>query len=149
MKIRLIVVGDKPRPWVSEGFQDYARRLPPQTPLELVQIPAGKGRTRAEQGQRLLKTLREGDWVVAFDEHGTACDTLALAGKLGDWRMQGRDVALLVGGAEGLDAACLNRADEKLSLSTLTFPHELVRVIVVEQLYRAWTILSGHPYHRA
>jgi len=149
VKIRLIVVGDKPRPWVSEGFQDYARRLPPQTPLELVQIPAGKGRTRAEQGQRLLKALRDGDWVVAFDEHGTACDTPALAGKLGDWRMQGRDVALLVGGAEGLDAACLSRADEKLSLSTLTFPHELVRVIVAEQLYRAWTILSGHPYHRA
>lgn len=148
MKIRLIVVGDKPRSWVSEGFAEYARRFPPQTPLELQQIPAGKGRTRADQGQRLLKLVRAGDWVVALDEHGSACDTQGLAGKLADWRMSGRDIALLVGGADGLDPICLERADETLSLSTLTFPHELVRVIVAEQLYRAWTILAGHPYHR-
>ena len=148
MKIRLIAIGDKPRPWVSEGFSEYARRLPPQTPLELVQIPAGKGSSRAQQGQRLLKALKREDWVVALDEHGSACDTQALAGKLADWRMDGKDIALLVGGADGLDPACLARADETLSLSTLTFPHELVRVIVAEQLYRAWSILSGHPYHR-
>ena len=148
MKIRLIAVGDKPRSWVSEGFQEYARRLPSQTPLELVEIPAGKGRPRAEQGQRLLKALRADDWVVALDERGSTCDTQALADKLADWRMEGRDIAMLVGGADGLPAACLERADETLSLSKLTFPHELVRVIVAEQIYRAWTILAGHPYHR-
>lgn len=123
--------------------------MPPQTPLELVEISTAKAASRLEQGQRLLKALRGNEHVVALDEHGAACDTRGLAGKLADWQMQGQDVALLVGGADGLDAACLERANETLSLSTLTFPHELVRVIVAEQLYRAWTIVSGHPYHRA
>ena len=148
MKIRLIAVGDKVRPWVRDGFQEYARRLPSQTPLELVQIPAGRGQSSEQQGLRMLKALRSNDWVVALDERGAACSTLQLADKLGDWRMQARDVAVLVGGANGLGVSCLDRANETLSLSTLTFPHELVRVIVAEQLYRAWTILSGHPYHR-
>lgn len=148
MKIRLIAVGDKPRPWVRDGFQEYARRLPTQTPLELVQIPAGRGQSPEQQSQRILKALRGNDWVVALDERGAACSTRQLADKLGDWRMQGRDIAILVGGANGLGRTCLDRANETLSLSTLTFPHELVRVIVAEQLYRAWTILSGHPYHR-
>ena len=151
MRFRLIVVGDKPPSWVSEGFREYARRLPPHMPLELVQVAAaGKGgKNRAGQAQRQLNVLNDRDWVVAFDEHGKACDTRAVSDRLSDWRMLGRDIALLVGGADGLDDACLSRADETLSLSTLTFPHELVRVIVAEQLYRAWTILSGHPYHRA
>jgi 23S rRNA (pseudouridine1915-N3)-methyltransferase len=96
----------------------------------------------------LLKALRADDWVVALDEGGSTCDTQALADKLADWRMEGRDIAMLVGGADGLPAVCLERADETLSLSKLTFPHELVRVIVAEQIYRAWTILAGHPYHR-
>jgi 23S rRNA (pseudouridine1915-N3)-methyltransferase len=87
--------------------------------------------------------------VVALDCGGAACTTQQLAAKLEHWRVQGRDVAFLVGGADGLDASCLSRADEVMSLSKLTFPHELVRVILAEQIYRAWTILSRHPYHRA
>ena len=149
MKIRLLTVGDKPREWVAKGYADYARRLPPTMPLELVEIPTNKARTRGDQGKALLKALRPADWVVALEVTGRRCTTEQLAEKLADWRMAGRDVVLMIGGADGLDAACTQRADETLSLSTLTFPHELVRVMVAEQLYRAWTVLSGHPYHRA
>lgn len=149
MKIRLLAVGDKPREWVAKGYQEYARRLPPTMPLELVEIPTNKARDRGAQGKALLKATRPTDWVVTLEVTGRQCTTEELAEKLADWRMTGRDVALYIGGADGLDAACGARADETLSLSTLTFPHELVRVMVAEQLYRAWTVLSGHPYHRA
>ncbi len=148
MKIRLIAVGDKPRSWVREGFDHYARRLPSQAALELIQIPTARARTPALQAEKILAALSPRDWVVALDEQGAACDTHAMATKLQTWQLQARDVAILIGGADGLDSSCLARADETLSLSTLTFPHELVRVIVAEQLYRAWSILSGHPYHR-
>lgn len=148
-------MGERPRSWVVDGFDDYARRLPRESELSLVEVAAGAGkgrapeRTRADQARRLLRQLGQNDWVVALDCEGAACTTQQLADKLDHWRMQGRDVAFLVGGADGLDASCLSRADEVMSLSKLTFPHELVRVILAEQIYRAWTILSRHPYHRA
>jgi 23S rRNA (pseudouridine1915-N3)-methyltransferase len=140
---------------VSEGFAQYARRLPKEAQLALVEVAAGGGkgqqpeRTRAKQAERLLKQVGQNDWVVALDGAGTACSTQQLARKLDQWRMQGRDVAFLVGGADGLDPSCLTRANEVMSLSRLTFPHELVRVILAEQIYRAWSVISGHPYHRA
>jgi 23S rRNA (pseudouridine1915-N3)-methyltransferase len=140
-------VGERPRSWVSDGFTDYARRLPRESQLSLVEVRAE--RSRGKQAQRLLKQLGQNDWVVALDGDGEDCSTQQLARKLDHWRMQGRDVAFLVGGADGLDPSCLTRADEVLSLSKFTFPHELVRIILAEQIYRAWTILSGHPYHRA
>jgi 23S rRNA (pseudouridine1915-N3)-methyltransferase len=146
-------VGERPRAWVSEGFSEYARRLPRETALSLVEVPSGKARpperARLEQAERMLKRLGPNDWVVALDCAGEVCSTQQLSRKLDHWRMQGCDVAFLVGGADGLDQSCLTKADEVMSLSKLTFPHELVRVILAEQLYRAWTILSGHPYHRA
>jgi 23S rRNA (pseudouridine1915-N3)-methyltransferase len=148
-------VGERPRPWVRDGFTEYARRLPRESTLSLVEVASGGGRnrqpdrTRAEQAERLLKLLGQNDWVVALDGDGVGCSTQQLADKLDHWRMQGRDVAFLVGGADGLDPSCLTRADEVMSLSKFTFPHELVRIILAEQIYRAWTILSGHPYHRA
>jgi len=151
----LLAVGERPRSWVTDGFTEYARRLPRDSQLSLVEVPSGTGkgrpaaRTRAEQAERLLKRLGQNDWVVALDADGEGCNTQRLAVKLDHWRMQGRDVAFLVGGADGLDPSCLTRADEIMSLSKLTFPHELVRIILAEQIYRAWTILSGHPYHRA
>ncbi len=154
MKIRLIAVGQRPPEWVTDGFSDYARRLPREMPLELVEVApaarrnAPKARIRELEAQRLLGHVGSRDWVVALDEGGKAWSTLQLAKKLDDWRMQGRDVAFLVGGADGLDPSCLGRADEVLSLSAMTLPHALVRVVLAEQLYRAWTILSGHPYHR-
>lgn len=154
MKLKLIAVGSKAPDWVSAGFQDYVRRMPQRERLTLVEVPASdrKGwsvdRVRADEGSRLLGRVSDNDYVVVLDVAGRTCSTEALAKKLDDWRMQGRDVSFLVGGADGLDPRCLHRADESLSLSPLTFPHLLVRVILAEQLYRAWTVLHGHPYHR-
>jgi 23S rRNA (pseudouridine1915-N3)-methyltransferase len=155
VKLRLIAVGVRSPDWVSAGFNDYARRLPQSSRLELVEIAASdrKGwpvpRVLEDEGTRILAKIAREDHVVALDVGGRACSTEKLAEKLDDWRMQGNDVNFLVGGADGLHKRCLERADESLSLSSLTFPHQLVRVIVAEQLYRAWTLLHGHPYHRA
>jgi 23S rRNA (pseudouridine1915-N3)-methyltransferase len=154
VKIRLVAVGSRPPEWVVKGFTEYARRLPREMPLDLVEIPPAARRNapvaqvRAHEAQRLLDQVDPKDWVVVLDERGTTWTTLHLAQRLGDWRMQGRNVVFLVGGADGLDAACLERANEVLSLSAMTLPHALVRVLLAEQIYRAWTVLSGHPYHR-
>lgn len=154
MKLSLLAVGGKSPDWVRAGFEDYARRLPESSRLTLIEIPptSRRGwppeRVLAEEAERILARVKPEDHVVALDVAGRTCSTEALSGKLDDWRMQGRDVDFLIGGAEGLHPRCLDRADETLSLSALTFPHQLVRVILAEQLYRAWTLLHGHPYHR-
>ena len=154
MRIRLVAVGNRPPEWVSKGFTEYARRLPREMPLELIEVPPATGRkggfeqVRETEGQRLLARVGSRDWVVALDERGKTWSTLDLAEKLDNWRMQGRDVTFLVGGAEGLADVCRARADEVLSLSAMTLPHALVRVVLAEQVYRAWTVMSGHPYHR-
>lgn len=154
MKLRLIAVGLKGPDWVAAGFLEYARRMPRDCALELVEIAPvhRKGwspdRIRAEEGERSLARIGSGDRVIAMDVRGRACSTEELAGKLNKWRSEGGDVCFLIGGADGLDGACLDRADESLSLSAMTFPHQLVRVLLAEQLYRAWTVLHGHPYHR-
>ena len=129
--------------------------MPRETELQLVEIPAmprkGQNAARLRQGEadKMLAQIGTGEWVVALDTRGSDCSTEQLAGKLESWRMMGGDVVLLVGGADGLAPACHERANEIMSLSRLTFPHALVRVIIAEQLYRAWTLLTGHPYHRA
>lgn len=154
MKLKLIAIGSKPPEWVSAGFHDYVQRMPERDRLTLIEVPAARrkgwsiDRVREEEGSRLLDRLSGDDHVVALDVAGQTCSTEALAEKLDHWRMQGRDVSFLIGGADGLDPRCLRRADETLSLSALTFPHLLVRVILAEQLYRVWTVLHGHPYHR-
>jgi len=155
VKLRLIAVGVKSPDWVRAGFDDYVRRIPGPGRLELLEIPAAdrKGwpvaRVLAEEGARVLAKVGPGDHVVALDVGGRACSTENLSRKLDDWRMRGNDVNFLIGGADGLHGSCLERADEAMSLSALTFPHQLVRVILAEQLYRAWTLQHGHPYHRA
>lgn len=140
--------------WVAAGVREYAGRLPGNL-LQLVELPLGTRtkagdprRAQAEESQRLLKAIPGGARVVALDPRGRSLSTEALAGKLDGWLQEGRDVAFLVGGPEGLSAECLARSEERWSLSALTFPHMLVRVILAEQLYRAWTILRNHPYHR-
>jgi 23S rRNA (pseudouridine1915-N3)-methyltransferase len=154
VKIRLIAVGQRPPEWVSRGFTEYARRLPREMSLELVEVAAAVRKNAASQragkqeAERLLAQVQRGDLLVALDERGKAWSTLELAEKLDDWRMQGRDIAFLIGGADGLDPMCRERAEHVLSLSAMTLPHALVRVVLAEQLYRAWTILTGHPYHR-
>lgn len=155
MKIRLIAVGQRPPAWVQQGYAEYVRRLPRDLPMELIEIGAAArggsnaGRVRQLEGERMLAAVGPDDRVIALDERGKTWSTLELARNLENWRMQGRNVAFLVGGADGLAPACLERADETLSLSAFTFPHALVRVLVAEQVYRAWTVTTGHPYHRA
>jgi 23S rRNA (pseudouridine1915-N3)-methyltransferase len=141
--------------WVEAGYAEYAKRLPPECALILSEIEPGQrgksipvAQARETEGQRILKAIPKGAAVIALDERGPSWDTEALARRLTGWMADGRDRALLVGGADGLSDACLGCAQARWSLSPLTFPHPLVRVILAEQLYRAWSLTQGHPYHR-
>jgi 23S rRNA (pseudouridine1915-N3)-methyltransferase len=155
MRIRLLAVGQRPPGWVAEGYRDFARRLPPECSLELVEIPIARrskgadvARLMEAEGERLLAAVPSGAVVVALDVSGERWDTEQLAARLHRWMHDGRDIALMIGGPDGLSRACRQRADVTWSLSPLTLPHALVRIVVAEQIYRAWTILRGHPYHR-
>jgi 23S rRNA (pseudouridine1915-N3)-methyltransferase len=156
VKIHLISVGSRMPAWVEAGFGEYAKRLAGECILKLHEIPQAKGKKNdnprvamADEGGRMLKALPGASRVVALDLSGKSWSTPQLADRCAAWQQDGRDVALLIGGPDGLAPACLERADERWALSALTFPHPLVRVIVAEQLYRAWSILNNHPYHRA
>ncbi|MBA3582533.1 MAG: 23S rRNA (pseudouridine(1915)-N(3))-methyltransferase RlmH [Gammaproteobacteria bacterium] len=155
MKIHLLAVGTKMPAWVNSGFDEYARRFPPECRLQLNEIPASKRsksqdlqRIVQQEGEVMLARIPERAFVVALEVHGKPWSTEQLAQQLAQWLMQGRDVALLVGGPEGLAESCRQRAEQTWSLSPLTLPHPLVRVVLAETLYRAWTLHSGHPYHR-
>lgn len=156
MHIHLIAVGQRMPGWVRAGFEEYVTRLPPSLTLRLTELPLGdrgKGsdpqRALAQQGRKMAAAIPVRARVVALDVKGSRWSTEDLAERLTAWMGDGRDVALIVGGPDGVSPPCLARADERWSLSALTFPHMLVRVIVAEQLYRAWTITTNHPYHRA
>ena len=155
MRIHLLSVGRRMPGWVETGFREYAKRLPAECTLHLVEIEPGHRRkgsstdvARRTEGARMLAALPKGAQVIALDLAGRAWSTEKLAAQLADWMADGRDLALLVGGPDGLAKPCVERAERLWSLSPLTFPHPLVRVILAEQLYRAWSILKGHPYHR-
>jgi 23S rRNA (pseudouridine1915-N3)-methyltransferase len=155
MRIRVIAVGSRTPSWVRENCEDYAARLRSRLKLELLEIPAGtRGAQRDApqamrlEAQRLLVALRPKEFVVALDEHGDEFSTRELSAWLDARRGAGRDVAFLIGGPDGLAAEVLARADFKLSLSRLTLPHALARVLLMEQLYRAQSLLDNHPYHR-
>tara|TARA_A100001037_G_scaffold302609_2_gene334603 strand:- start:676 stop:1125 length:450 start_codon:yes stop_codon:yes gene_type:complete len=148
LRITLLVAGDKSKGWVSSAFEDYAKRMPAHMPLELIEVPILKKHSPAQQAQRMLKLIKPADWVVALDQRGGQLMSADFASKLEKWRMTGINIVVLVGSADGLHTLCLDRANEMISLSKLTFPHQLVRVIFAEQLYRAWSIISDHPYHR-
>lgn len=138
--------------WVADGWHEYARRMPPQLNLELIEVSSPRGSRsdeRLREGQALLARCPEAGPKIALDEHGPAWSTRDLATRLDEWMMLGDPVSLLVGGASGHSPQLLARCTARWSLGPLTFPHMLVRVIVGEQVYRAWTLLSGHPYHRA
>ncbi|MEQ9546031.1 MAG: 23S rRNA (pseudouridine(1915)-N(3))-methyltransferase RlmH [Marinobacter sp.] len=156
MRLRLICVGQKMPDWVSQGYTDYARRMPPELPLELVEIPMahrGKNpdiaRLMQKESDSILSAAGPRDRVVALEVGGRPWSTEKLAGQLENWQQDGRDVSFLVGGPDGLADACRQRADQLWSLSPLTLPHPLVRILLAEQLYRAWSITRNHPYHRA
>ena len=157
-QMRLIVaaVGERMPHWVDEGFAEYAKRFPRKARLELVAVrPDQRGASRtvaqalAAEGKRLAARLPAGCRRVALDEHGREVTTGELAKLLERWLPEGRDVAFLVGGPDGLDPALKAAAEVQLRLSSLTLPHALVRVLLAEQLYRALAILDNHPYHRA
>ncbi|MGJ3493390.1 Ribosomal RNA large subunit methyltransferase H [Piscirickettsia salmonis] len=156
MKINLIAVGKKMPAWVKAGFDEYARRLPVSCALQLLEIEAAKrgkrfdvNRALRQEGTAMIEAIPKGNLIVALDVKGKAWSTEQLAGQLEHWQGVGRDVSLLIGGPEGLAAECLAKAEARWSLSALTLPHPLVRIVVAEQLYRAWTVLNHHPYHRA
>ena len=156
MRIHLLAVGQKMPAWVEQGYKEYAQRMPVEARLELKEIAPGKRGKNADikrivqdEGQRIQQAIPKNSRIVVLDVKGKSWSTERLADRLGDWMQSGQDVSLLVGGPEGLSADCRALADEKWSLSPLTFPHPLVRVILAEQLYRAWSVLRNHPYHRA
>ena len=156
MKLKLLAVGTRMPGWVESGCGEYSKRMPPELRIETLEIalgargknqPASKAIEKESQG--LLKAIGDQDFVVALDVIGRSLSTEQLAGKLADWQMNGRDVCLVIGGPDGLSDECLARADMRWSLSDLTLPHPLVRIVLLEQLYRAWTINANHPYHRS
>lgn len=142
--------------WVESGYADYANRLPRECRLELHEISlARRGKNAVidklieDEGERMLAAIPSGAYCIALAVEGRAWDTSRLAQNLADWLQAGRDLALLIGGPDGLAQRVLARADLHWSLSPLTLPHALVRIVVAEQLYRAWSLLNNHPYHRA
>jgi 23S rRNA (pseudouridine1915-N3)-methyltransferase len=153
MRISLVAIGRSMPDWIERGWYEYARRLPrDRIDLQLEALPAprgrGDGKTREREGRALLQRCPKGATVIALDGAGEPWETRVLAQRLEGWMMRGVPVALLVGGAEGLSDHARDASAARWSLGPLTLPHMMVRVIVAEQIYRAWTLLSGHPYHR-
>ena len=154
MKLLLIAVGQRQPDWVDSAYAEFAKRFPPEMRLELKAVKAEpRGSKTAEQlmaaeAARIDAAVPRGARRVVLDEHGTRLTTTHLAQRLTAWQHDGRDVALLIGGPDGLDAALKAGADETLRLSDLTLPHAFVRVLLAEALYRAWTVTINHPYHR-
>lgn len=156
MRLTVITVGGKMPAWVDQGVTEYSKRLPREIRLHWRELPlARRGgdstpeQLREREGEQILKAIPTGDRVIALDVLGDSVSTEQLAQRLADWQMSAANVSLLIGGPDGLSATCLARAWQRWSLSALTLPHPLVRILLVEQLYRAWTITVGHPYHRA
>lgn len=155
MKLRLLTITHKAPSWIKEGYEEYAKRLPAAYALELVEIPAEKRTINADmtrlterEGEKMLAYLRPDHLVIALDIKGKPWSTEQLAEHMAGWHQAGRNVDLLIGGPEGLAPACLAKANLKWSLSPLTFPHIIVKLIIAEQIYRAYSILQNHPYHR-
>lgn len=155
MKLPIIAVGHKMPAWVNAGFEDYARRMPPDLPMVLIEIKPGHrvagedgARARQIEAERILCALPQGATAIVLDEHGAQPTTRELADWLGRWMNEGVQPAFVIGGADGLDGSLKARAHKLVGLSRLTLPHALVRVLLAEQLYRAVSVLKGHPYHR-
>lgn len=156
MNIYLISIGQNMPAWVETGFAEYAKRLPASCALKLVELPmpqrtknASITQLKEKEAALIEQEIPKGALVIALDEYGQEVSTVGLSSKMKQWLESGQDVALLIGGPDGLDGRLLQKARWTWSLSKLTFPHPLVRVIVAEQLYRAWSVLQNHPYHRS
>ena len=156
MRIYLLAVGTKMPKWVSKGYEEYAHRMPSKCKLILKEIVAEKRNKNSniatiqnKEANKLLNAIPKNAYIVALDGKGTIWSTEKLAVRMESWMMSGQNIALLIGGPDGLTPEILSKVNEHWSLSNLTFPHPLVRIIVAEQLYRAWTVTENHPYHRA
>ncbi len=156
MKLVLLAVGHRMPAWIDAGFAEYAKRMPKSAVLTLVEIKpesrssgTSTARLTEIEAKRIRVALPSRSMKVVLDERGGACTTRELSQRLEEWRMAGRDVAFVIGGPDGVHAELREEADWLWSLSPLTLPHGLVRVIVAEQLYRAWSLTQNHPYHRA
>jgi 23S rRNA (pseudouridine1915-N3)-methyltransferase len=155
MKLDILAVGKNMPDWVNAGVKEYIQRFPMQLKTELIEItPAKRSKNgsaeayKREEAQNILTKVPAENYVIALEVTGKTFDTPQLAKQLQNWMGLSKNVSLLIGGPDGLDQACIQRADLLWSLSPLTFPHPLVRIILVEQLYRAWSLLNHHPYHR-
>lgn len=154
MRLTIVAVGQKVPDWAQTAYDDYAKRFPPELKVELKAVKTEPRASKtldnllvAERG-RIEGAISRGCHIVALDERGTAVTTMALAERLKHWQLSGDDVAIVIGGPDGLDAGFKQAAHERLRLSDLTLPHAMVRVLLIEQLYRAWSITINHPYHR-
>ena len=155
MRVRLLAVGTRMPVWVTQGVEEYRKRLPRDFALEVEEIAPGQRgknadipRAMAQEAERIRVRLRGDEHLVALEVAGRAWSTEQLAEQAEGWRLAGRDVVLLVGGPDGLEPGLSASAHQRWSLSPLTLPHPLVRILLAEQLYRAWTLMVGHPYHR-
>lgn len=155
MVIHFITVGQKMPKWVQEGYHEYAKRLPKACSLNLIELPmANRGKTnsvdkmKAEEAKRIMDAIPKGARLIVLDEHGQQVTTKGLADKMEDWLGGGSDIALIVGGPDGLEKSLIDAAQWKWGLSKLTLPHPMVRILVAEQIYRAWSVINHHPYHR-
>ncbi len=155
MRIRLIAIGHKMPEWVTAAWNDYTKRLPQYCSLELIEIPAEKRTKNSDisqlvlrEGEKILREVSSSNRLVALEVKGQSWSTEKLSQQLNLWMQEGRNIDLIVGGPDGLSSVCLQKAEIKWSLSALTLPHPLVRIIVAEQIYRAVSLLQNHPYHR-
>ena len=154
MRLLIVAVGQRVPDWAQTAYEDYAKRFPPELKVELkaVKTEARGSKTvealMAAERERIEAAIPRGTRVVALDERGTALTTKALAARLQGWQLEGNDVALVIGGPDGLEPGFRQAAHERIRLSDLTLPHAMVRVLLIEQLYRAWSVNAGHPYHR-
>ena len=154
MKLLIVAVGQRVPDWAQTAWDDYAKRFPPELKVELKAVKTGPRGSKsletvyAAERVRIEAAIPRGARIVALDERGTSLTTVALADKLKAWQLGADDVALVIGGPDGLDPGFRQAAQERIRLSDLTLPHAMVRVLLIEQLYRAWSINAGHPYHR-
>jgi 23S rRNA (pseudouridine1915-N3)-methyltransferase len=156
VKLIVVAVGTRMPDWVETAWRDYARRLPQDCVLELKEVkpePRTSGKTPAQmmqaEARRIDAAIPSGALRIALDEHGKDMSTMDLSNELEKWRGGGQDIVFLIGGPDGLDADLKRQCQGLLRLSSLTLPHPMVRIVLAEQLYRAWAIMTGHPYHRA
>ena len=154
MRLLIVAVGQRVPDWAQTAYDDYAKRFPPELKVELKAVKTEPRASKtldtllAAERQRIEAVIPKGTRIVALDERGTTVTTVALSARLTGWQLGGDDVAIVIGGPDGLDPAFKQAAHERLRLSDLTLPHAMVRVLLIEQLYRAWSITVNHPYHR-